>query len=134
MTRHRASARAYQTEHFNVRICPGSPRRSPTGFFRSRSRVDLLKCDTSPAGRGSFMNQFIFEPIRVNSNAPGGACILRTFDDVGAFIINNVDTKNRRSRHWQAVQQDLVQARFGARRAEAHAALRHALFVEGWLG
>src|SRR5437868_3278018 len=83
MTRHRASARAYQTEHFNVRICPGSPRRSPTGFFRSRSRVDLLKCDTSPAGRGSFMNQFIFEPIRVNSNAPGGACILRTFGDVG---------------------------------------------------
>ena len=39
------------------------------------------------------MDQFIFEPIGVNSNAPGGACILRTFDDVGAFILNNVDTK-----------------------------------------
>ena len=79
------------------------------------------------------MNQFIFEPIGVNSSAPGGACILRTFDDVGAFIINNVDTKNRRSRHWQAVLQDLMQARFGARRAEVHDAMRHALFVEGWL-
>jgi hypothetical protein len=79
------------------------------------------------------MGQFIFEPIEVNSSAPGGACILRTFDDVGAFI-NNVDTKNRRSGHWQAVLQDLVQARFGARRAQAHGAMRHALFVEGWLG
>jgi hypothetical protein len=79
------------------------------------------------------MDQFIFEPIGVNSNAPGGACILRTFDDVGAFILNNVDTKNRRLAHWQAVLQDLPQARFGARRAEVHAAMRDALFVEGWL-
>ena len=82
---------------------------------------------------GFFMDQFIFEPIEVNSNAPGGACILRTFDDVGAFILNKVDTQNCRSRHWQAVLQDLMQARFGARRAEVHGAMRHALFVEGWL-
>ena len=80
------------------------------------------------------MDQFIFEPIGVNSDAPGGACILRTFDDVGAFILNNADTKNRRLAHWQAVLQHLPQARFGARRAEAHAAMRDALFVKGWLG
>jgi hypothetical protein len=33
------------------------------------------------------MGEFIFEPIEVNSTAPGGACVLRTFDDVGAFIL-----------------------------------------------
>ena len=80
------------------------------------------------------MDQFIFEPIEVNSSAPGGACLLRTFDDVGTFILKKMETHNCRSRHWQAVQQDLIQARFGARRAEAHGAMRHALFVEGWLG
>src|SRR5205814_9010524 len=66
-------------------------------------------------------------PIEVNSSAPAGACILRTFDHVGVFILNKLDTQNCRSRHWQAVMQ-------GARRAEAHADLRHVLFVEGWLG
>jgi hypothetical protein len=48
-------------------------------------------------------------------------------------ILNNVDIKSRLSGHWQAVRQDLMQARFGARRAEVHGAMRHALFVEGWL-
>lgn len=79
------------------------------------------------------MGEFIFEPIKVNSSAPGGPCVLRTFDDVGAFILTNVDMPRRLSRHWQAVRQDLLQARFGARRAEVHAAMRDALSEEGWL-
>jgi hypothetical protein len=32
------------------------------------------------------MGEFNFEPIIVNSSAPGGACTLRTFDDIGTFI------------------------------------------------
>ena len=79
------------------------------------------------------MGEFRFEPIWVNASAPGGECVLRTFDDVGAFILNNVDVLRRRSPCWQAVRQDLAQARFGARRAEAHSAMRMALFEEGWL-
>ena len=79
------------------------------------------------------MDEFSFEPIRVNSNAPGGACVLRTFDDVGAFILTQVDVPRCQSRHWQAVRQDLSQARFGARRAEVHRAMRDALAEEGWL-
>jgi hypothetical protein len=79
------------------------------------------------------MGEFSFEPIRVNASAPGGECVLRTFDDVGVFILNNVDVTRRKSPCWQAVRQDLAQARFGARRAEAHRAMRMALFEEGWL-
>ena len=79
------------------------------------------------------MSRFVFEPIRVNARAPGGECVLRTFDDVGAFISNNVDVARRKSPCWQAVRQDLTQARFGARREEAHGAMRMALFEEGWL-
>jgi hypothetical protein len=79
------------------------------------------------------MAQFNFEPIMVNSSAPGGACVLRTFDDIRAFILLNADIPRRLSPHWQAVRQDLIQARFGARRAEVHAAMRDALSVEGWL-
>jgi hypothetical protein len=79
------------------------------------------------------MRDFIFEPILVNSSAPGGACVIRTFDDVGAFILSNVDTPRRKSRHWQAVREDLSQARFGARRAEVCRAMRDALAQEGWL-
>jgi len=79
------------------------------------------------------MGEFNFEPIRVNSTAPTGACVLRTFDDIGAFILNNVETARRKSPHWQAVRQDLSQARFGARRAEVHKAMRDALSEEGWL-
>jgi hypothetical protein len=75
---------------------------------------------------------FIFEPIAVNANAPGGACVLRTFDDIDAFILTKVD--RRRAAHWVAVRQDLLQARFGARRAEVHQAMRDALMEEGWLG
>ncbi len=79
------------------------------------------------------MREFKFEPIEVNSNAPGGACVLRTFDDVGVFILNRVDIPRRLSPHWLAVRQDLAQARFGARRVEVHAAVREALAVEGWI-
>jgi hypothetical protein len=79
------------------------------------------------------MREFKFEPIEVNSNAPGGACVLRTFDDIGAFILTNVDLQRRQTGYWRVVRTDLMQARFGARRAEVHAAARDALAQEGWL-
>jgi hypothetical protein len=79
------------------------------------------------------MGEFRFEPIRVNASAPGGECVLRTFDDVGAFILIQVDVPRRKLPRWQAVRQDLAQARFGARRAEVHSAMRNALAEEGWL-
>jgi hypothetical protein len=78
------------------------------------------------------VSEIIFEPIKVNSTAPGGACVLRTFD-IGAFILTRVEIPRRLSGHWQTVRQDLVQARFDARRAELHAAMRDALAAEGWL-
>jgi hypothetical protein len=79
------------------------------------------------------MGYFVFEPISVNASAPGGARVLRTFADVGAFIADALDTPRRLSPHWNAVRQDLVQARLGARRAEVHQAMRDALADEGWL-
>jgi len=79
------------------------------------------------------MREFKFEPLKVNSTAPGGACVLRTFDDIGTFILNNVDLQRRKTGDWQIVRQDLMQARFGARRAEVHAAMREALLAEAWL-
>jgi hypothetical protein len=79
------------------------------------------------------MGYFVFEPISINASAPGGACVLRTFADVGAFMLNAVDLPRRLSPPWNAVRRDLVQARFGARRAEVHQAMRDALAAEGWL-
>jgi hypothetical protein len=79
------------------------------------------------------MREFNFDPIEVNSAAPGGACTLRTFDEIGAFILSAVELPRRLSPHWNAVRRDLVQARFGARRAEVHQAMREALAAEGWL-
>jgi hypothetical protein len=79
------------------------------------------------------MDEFNFEPILVHSGAPGGACTLRTFDDIGAFILNRVDGPRRLLGHWHAVRQDLPQARFGARRAQVHSAMRDALAAEEWL-
>jgi hypothetical protein len=76
---------------------------------------------------------FVFEPIHSNPNATGGACVLRTFADVGAFILIAVNPPRRLSPHWNTVRADLVQARFGARRAEVHQAMRDALAAEGWL-
>lgn len=67
---------------------------------------------TKHARRGLHpMGQFSFEPIRVN--APGDECVLRTSDDVGAFVLMQVDAPRRKSPRWQAVRQDLAQARFG---------------------
>jgi hypothetical protein len=77
---------------------------------------------------------FVFQPIRVSASAPGGARELRTFDDVSAFVLSNVEATRRLAPHWTAVRQDLIQARLGARRAEVHQAVRDALAAEGWLG
>jgi hypothetical protein len=79
------------------------------------------------------MAEFSFKPIEVNTSAPKGACVIRTFDDIGAFMLNSVELPRRLGGHWQVVRQDLAQARFGARRAEVHAAMRAALAAEGWL-
>jgi hypothetical protein len=79
------------------------------------------------------MADFVFEPIRVNEHAPGGACVLQTFGDVGAFILTKVDITRRLAPHWVAVRRDLIQARFGARCAVVHQAMRDALLAEGWL-
>jgi hypothetical protein len=79
------------------------------------------------------MREFKFEPLKVNSTAPGGACVFRTFDDIGTFILNKVDLQRRQTGYWQIVRQDLMQARFGARRAEVHAAMREALLAKEWL-
>jgi hypothetical protein len=67
----------------------------------------------------------------VTANAPGWACVLRTFRDVGAFILIAVDPSRRLSPLRNAVREDLVQARFGARRVEVHQAMRDALAAEG---
>jgi hypothetical protein len=77
--------------------------------------------------------EFFFEPIKVNGSAPGGACVIQSFDNIGTFILLHVDIRRRLLPHWQAVRRDLVQARFGARRAEVHRAMREALSKEGWL-
>jgi hypothetical protein len=94
-----------------------------------------LASDEQNQGFGLYlpMGVFVFEPIHVNANAPGGACVLTTFADVGAFILIAVDAPHRLSPYWNAVRGDLVQARFGARRAEGHQAMREALAAEGWL-
>jgi hypothetical protein len=79
------------------------------------------------------MGVFVFEPIHVNANAPGGERLVRTFDDIAAFIADALDTPRRQSTRWQAVVANVSQARFGARRSEAHQATRDALAAEGWL-
>ena len=79
------------------------------------------------------LTAFRFEPIAVNANAPKGACILHTFDDITAFILANVDQQRGMAPRWMGVRRDLLQARYGARRAEVHQAMRDALMEEGWL-
>jgi hypothetical protein len=78
-------------------------------------------------------DNFKFEPIAVNDAAPGGACALRTFDDIETFLFSQIHHGHREAPHWAAVQQHLQAAQFGARRAEVHEAMRYALGVEGWL-
>jgi hypothetical protein len=77
---------------------------------------------------------FRFQPIAVNANAPKGACILRTFDDISAFILTNVEQQRGLTPHWIAVRRDLLQARYGARRDEVHEAMRNALIGRGLAG
>jgi hypothetical protein len=79
------------------------------------------------------MNKFTFEPLRLNEKAPGGACELRNFDDVGAFIGVHVDVGGSLGPHWCVVRQDLLRARYGARKVEVYEATRQALAQEGWL-
>jgi hypothetical protein len=79
------------------------------------------------------MDDFVFEPIRVNERAPGGERILRSFDDIGAFILTSVDVTLRQSQWWRALRKELPQVRFGARHGEAYEAARRALMEEGWL-
>jgi hypothetical protein len=71
--------------------------------------------------------KFHFEPIAVNEIAPGGARILRTFDDIGAFILTHVDVGRRVTPHWSAVLHDFIQARFGARQAQVSSDARCAI-------
>jgi len=97
----------------------------PTGT----ERASVLNGIGSVTGAGAFK----FQPIIINRAAPGGGCALRTFDDIGAFIVNSVDIGHRLAPHWTAVRQDLSLDRFGARRAEVHEAMRQALAIEGWL-
>jgi hypothetical protein len=97
-------------------------------------RFALADGGTKPDVRGLHpMVAFNFEPILVNSSSPGGARVLRTFDDIALFISDTLDARRRQTPHWQAVLGDLSQARFGARRAEVHAAMREALMAEGWI-
>jgi hypothetical protein len=84
-------------------------------------------------GFGARMGDFVFEPIQVNARAPGGERILRSFDDIGAFVLTNVDVTLRQSPWWRALRKELPQVRFGARHAEAYEAARRALKGEGWL-
>ena len=38
------------------------------------------------------MGEFRFEPIKVSASAPGGERLVRTFDDIAAFIADALDT------------------------------------------
>ena len=58
---------------------------------------------------------------------------LELFDDIGFFMLNNVEPTRRLQPHWQAVRKDLPQARFGARQLETVAEMRAALATEGWV-
>jgi hypothetical protein len=79
------------------------------------------------------MDRDTFEPIRLNARAPRGERVLKSFDDIGAFILMRVELRFRELPWWQAVRKELAQARFGARQKDTHAAMRDALWEEGWL-
>jgi cold shock protein len=66
-----------------------------------RVTLALRLLQTNKLGGGCYlpMGLFVFEPIHVNANAPGGACVLRTFAEVGAFVLNAVDLPRRLSPH-----------------------------------
>jgi hypothetical protein len=79
------------------------------------------------------MTEEDFEALRLNSKAPGGERVLKSFDDFGTFILTRAEVNFRSLRSWQAVRKELPQARFGARRKETYEAMRAALSEEGWL-
>jgi hypothetical protein len=79
------------------------------------------------------MDRETFEPIRLNARAPGGERVLKSFDDIGAFILMRVELRFRELPWWQVVRKDLAQARLGVRQKQTHAAMRNALWEEGWL-
>jgi hypothetical protein len=81
----------------------------------------------------AWMPEESFEPITLNGKAPGGERVLKSFDDVAAFILMRVELRFRELPWWQAIRKEIPQARFGARGKEAHAAMRAALAEEGWL-
>jgi hypothetical protein len=84
-------------------------------------------------GVSYFMAEEVFEPIKLNAKAPGGERVLRSFDDIRAFILMRVEIRFRELPWWQAVRKELPQTRFGARQKETHAAMRAALWEERWL-
>jgi hypothetical protein len=79
------------------------------------------------------MDEFNFKPIGVDATAPGGARVLIDFDDIAGFLSIVVNVPDKGSDHWYAVRRNLPHARFGAREAEVHEAMRTALQTEGWL-
>jgi hypothetical protein len=79
------------------------------------------------------MTEEDFEPLRLNSKAPGGERVLKSFDVIGTFILTRAEVNFRSLPSWQAVRKELPQARFGARRKETYVAMRAALSEEGWL-
>jgi hypothetical protein len=93
----------------------------------------MLYGEWHKAGHQCRMADKNFEPIRLNAKAPGGERVLKSFDDIGAFILMRVEMKFRELPWWQAVRKDLPQPRFGARQKETHAAMSAALAEEGWL-
>jgi hypothetical protein len=79
-------------------------------------------------------DDYIFLPITIKDAAPGGACVLRSFEDVDAFVTTDVAPGHRVAPHWKAVRLSLMKIWFGdGHAAEAHEATRYALGVEGWL-
>jgi hypothetical protein len=55
-------------------------------------------------------DNFKFEPIAINEAAPGGACVLRTFDDIDTFVASQIHQGHRIAPHWGAVRQHLQAA------------------------
>jgi hypothetical protein len=100
--------------------------------FQSENFDDLLYCFAS-SFEPEWRKRIQFRTNQGQCQRPGRRTLLRTFDDIGGFILNKIDLPRRLSPHWNAVHRDLPQARFGARRAEVHQAMRDALAAEGRL-
>jgi hypothetical protein len=79
------------------------------------------------------VTQYSFEPIRLNESAPGGAYVLRSFEEVTAFALIRVHANRRNLQWWVVLRKELRNVYAGTRHAEAYAAARRALAEEGWL-